>query len=66
MKNITLKIILLLLDISLILVGINIGFWMMNQANTILFILGIAVTVLSILGPIEIAYRRWISKKIKK
>ena len=67
MKNITLKIIVLLLTIVAIFCGINIGFWMMNQADWIWFIIGIIVILSSILIPIEIAYRyRWFFKKFKK
>jgi len=65
MKNITLKVIVLLLTISAIFCGINIGFWMMNQADWILFIIGIIIILSSILIPTEIAYR-WFLKKFKK
>jgi len=49
--------------ILLILCSIKVSFWLMNQKDTIVFMLGILMFITSIVAPIDYLYNKYKTKK---
>lgn len=62
LKSVTVKVICVVLFVALELVAISAAFWLMNQADTILLVIGVVLIIAAILTPVEIILRRLYNK----
>ena len=62
LKSVTVKVISVVLFVALELVAISAAFWLMNQADTILLVIGAVLIITAILTPVEIILRRLYNK----
>lgn len=62
LKSVTVRIIGIVLFLALELTAIGASFWLMNQADTILLVIGVVLIITAILTPVEIILRRLYNK----
>ena len=62
LKSVTVRIIGIVLFLALELTAIGASFWLMNQADTILLVIGVVLIITAVVAPVEIILRRLYNK----
>ena len=62
LKSVTVKVISVVLFLALEIVAVSAAFWLMNQSDSLLLVVGIVLIITAVLAPVEIILRHLYNK----